>query len=185
MTFPGSMRSRSGRTMRAWPALLSAVFVLAACGSHSVAGQRTSDHGRPAAARGALVSSTSLAVLDTAAARAAVRGAGFDYRHARYGVRAYKIVYRTPDLRGRMTTASGVVALPRNGRTHWPLVSYTHGTTTYRPDVASRWNDDYATAPAVMYASAGFVAALPDYLGLGDGPGVHPWMHLATQTSAS
>ena len=25
--------------------------------------------------------------------------------------------------------------------------------------------------------AAGFAAVLPDYLGLGEGPGVHPWMH--------
>jgi hypothetical protein len=132
-----------------------------------------------------LVSSKPLAALDAPAAKAALRGAGFDFRHARFGVRAYEIVYRTPDLHGAMTTASGVVALPRNDDPDWQLVSYTHGTTTYRQDVASRWKDDYATAPAVMYASAGFAAALPDYLGLGDGPGVHPWMHLATETSAA
>ena len=36
-----------------------------------------------------------------------------------------------------------------------------------------------------MYASAGYAAVLPDYLGLGDGRGVHPWMHAATETSAS
>ncbi|MDQ3157557.1 MAG: lipase family protein [Actinomycetota bacterium] len=64
-------------------------------------------------------------------------------------------------------------------------MSYTHGTTTFKKDVASESRDSYATSPALMYASAGYAVAMPDYVGLGKGPGVHPWMHMATQTSAS
>ncbi len=35
------------------------------------------------------------------------------------------------------------------------------------------------------FAGAGYATVAPDYLGLGDGPGAHPFMHLASETSAS
>ncbi|HVX46896.1 MAG TPA: hypothetical protein VHC49_23590 [Mycobacteriales bacterium] len=75
--------------------------------------------------------------------------------------------------------------LPLNGRRKLSLVSYAHGTTSYRPDVPSTMQDDTMSAPGIAYAAAGFVSSSPDYLGLGSGPGTHPWMDISSETTAS
>src|SRR5205809_378975 len=91
----------------------------------------------------------------------------------------------------------------RHGRRHGPprprprprprqlrTVSVAHGTEAYRGDAPSVSqppvaDDGWAQAPALTYASAGFAAVAPDYLGLGVGPGPHPWMDVPSETTAS
>ena len=183
--------STSHRQIRRWPGRnLAAVFATFA----SLAALTACEAQDPEVARqpvqtdqfrGEVVSSTKVAQLNPAAAQKALASAGFSTEHATYGVTAYRLIYRTIDLDGKVTTASGLVVMPTTQRRELQAVSYAHGTTTYKSDVASQWNDDYTTSPGLTYAAAGYVAVLPDYLGLGQGPGVHPWMHLATETSAS
>ncbi|HLR83834.1 MAG TPA: hypothetical protein VK059_02735 [Nocardioidaceae bacterium] len=110
---------------------------------------------------------------------------GWDASRVRFGVTAYRVVYRTVDVAGKPTRASGLVVLPRSQRHRLRLVSYAHGTTSYKPDVASNLSNDFVVSPALSYGSAGFAAASPDYLGLGKGPGTHPWMHVSSETTAS
>lgn len=64
-------------------------------------------------------------------------------------------------------------------------MSFTHGTELFKGDVASVSADVWGQAPALTYASAGFAAVLPDYLGLGLGPGPHPWMDVPSETTAA
>ena len=45
--------------------------------------------------------------------------------------------------------------------------------------------DGFADSPAIAYAAAGFAGIAPDYLGLGTGPGVHPYLDVASETSAT
>lgn len=102
-----------------------------------------------------------------------------------YGVDAYTVLYGTVDADGLPTVASGLVVLPRNGGgTVSPLV-FEHGTRTARTGVATRdkANDDWYTA--LLIGSTGYAAVAPDYLGLGYGPGYHPYLNAATETSAS
>ncbi|MGY0236623.1 alpha/beta hydrolase family protein [Longispora urticae] len=137
--------------------------------------------------RGRLVSATAMRTYHSADEVAAeLRGAEFDAGAVRYGVDTYRLVYRTVDVAGRPTTASGLVALPRNHVRELRTVSYAHGTTTYRGDAPSAPAEDgWAQAPALTYAAAGFAAVVPDYLGMGTGPGLHPWMHIPSETTAS
>ena len=65
------------------------------------------------------------------------------------------------------------------------VTSYTHGTISNRNDVASVAEDDTSRAVALMFGGAGLVVSAPDYLGLGLGPGQHPYGHLASSTTAS
>jgi hypothetical protein len=117
---------------------------------------------------------------------AALTAAEFDASTVRFGVDAYRLVYRTVDPQGRPTTASGLLVLPRSREHELRPVSFTHGTTSYRPDSPSSMvKVEFETAPAITYASAGFAAAAPDYLGLGAGPGLHPWMDVPSETTAS
>jgi hypothetical protein len=162
--------------------------VIAAGALPALAGEGAKD--RPAVthehvARGELVSVRYLGAKSADEVRAWLATEGFDASSVRYGVESYRLIYRTVDARGRATFASGLFVLPRNGARKLRTVSYTHGTTSYIADAPSMAQDVWGPGPAVTYGAAGFAAAAPDYLGLGEGPGVHPWKDVPTETSAS
>ncbi|MEU0029669.1 lipase [Streptomyces sp. NPDC006335] len=138
--------------------------------------------------RGTLVSVEhlrTLAAREVAAELAGDEAGAWDTGAVRYGLDTFRIVYRTVDPHGRPTTASGLLALPRSGERRLRTVSFTHGTELSKDDVASVSTSVWDQAPALTYASAGFATVLPDYLGLGLGPGPHPWMDVPTETTAA
>ncbi|WP_035804847.1 alpha/beta hydrolase family protein [Kitasatospora mediocidica] len=153
-----------------------------------VAGTATATAAGPSAGgakRGTVVSVTPLASLDAQQATAYVQGIGFATPAERDGVEVDRVVYRTVTPQGRPTTASGVVALPRDpGTRALATVEYTHGTMAYRGDAPSV-TDGPDRAAAVMFAGDGFAAVAPDYLGLGVGPGTHPYLDVRSETTAS
>ncbi|MBO2450131.1 hypothetical protein J4573_23715 [Actinomadura barringtoniae] len=135
--------------------------------------------------RGTLVSATHLRTMSAEQARTWLKSDHFDASQVKYGVDTYRLVYRTIDARHRPTTASGLLVLPRNQAKTLRTVSYTHGTMSYKPDAPSVAKDVWGSGPAVTYGAAGFAAVSPDYLGLGLGPGVHPWKNVPSETTAS
>lgn len=103
---------------------------------------------------------------------------------AETGVSFYKITYTTIDVNGNSTVASGAVAVP-DDESNLGLVSYQHSTATLKTNVPSQQNDE-STFIAAAYASSGkYVVTMTDYLGLGDNAGLHPYMHAASEASAS
>jgi acetyl esterase/lipase len=147
-------------------ALLSAPAVAAAAPGH-----------------GALLDAVPVQSLDQAGARATLGATPFGSATARYGLDAYRVTYRTTDRRGLTTTASGLVVLPR---THDPRTAvYEHGTRSNRADVASVQESLQDRQAGLVLGAAGYVAVLPDYLGLGTGPGFHPYMDSRTEVSAT
>jgi hypothetical protein len=136
--------------------------------------------------RGRLVSVTPLRTLPgKAAVKAELTADGFATTSVRYGVRTYRLVYRTVSATGQPTTASGLLAVPISGEHRLTVVSFTHGTEVYRGAAPSMQPHGFEPAPAYTYASAGFATADPDYLGLGTGPGTHPWMDVPSETTAA
>jgi hypothetical protein len=83
---------------------------------------------------------------------------------------------------GNTTHASALVVLPVAPDRALPLLSYQHGTIVGREDVPSRLNDEGDIG--LLLASAGYIAVLPDYLGLGDSPGLHPYHHAKSEATA-
>lgn len=67
--------------------------------------------------------------------------------------------------------------------TQLPMVVYEHGTTSGPTDVPSQLRGGFEVA--MGYAAFGFITLAPDYLGLGDSRGFHPYVHAATEASAS
>jgi Secretory lipase len=135
--------------------------------------------------RGELVSAEPLRTLSAEQVAEALASDDFDPSVVAHGVTTYRLVYHTVDPRGKPTTASGLLALPRSDDRRLRTVSFTHGTELYRGDAPSVAEDVWGGAPAMTYASAGFAAVAPDYLGLGVGPGPHPWKHVPSETTAS
>ncbi|TYK45414.1 lipase [Actinomadura decatromicini] len=164
--------------------LVAAAAVLAAGAAPANALPRPAAVGHHAE-RGRLVSATHLKTMTAAEVRTWLASEKFDAASVRYGVDTYRLVCRTIDTRGRATTASGLLVLPRSGERRLRTVSYTHGTEIYKGDAPSTSDDVWGPGPAVTYAAAGFAAVAPDYLGLGEGPGAHPWKHVPSETSAA
>ncbi len=90
----------------------------------------------------------------------------------------HKITYTSTDHAGNPATLSGLVAMPRGGAPKG-LVVFNHGTIFDRRRSPSRWkgarDGSEAETAALAFASGGYAVAMPDYLGLGDHMGTHPY----------
>lgn len=104
----------------------------------------------------------------------------------KYGVKIYKMTYTTPDVFGVRDTASGLLVLPfRAGeQLEFPLLVYQHGTADHRNAVPS---NPASTERQLVYAlgGLGYVSLAPDYLGLGDSRGFHPYVHAESEATAA
>ena len=101
----------------------------------------------------------------------------FSIDPAQYGYWMYKITYETIDVHGNPYVATGTISYPR---IDWPdipdqafpIMSYQHGTIVEKSSatsVSGEW-----ILPAIL-TGAGYVYVEPDYLGLGDSEGRHPY----------
>jgi hypothetical protein len=138
-----------------------------------------------AAERGALLNAHRVAGLSRAATAKQVKALTLPATRVANGVAAYRLTYATVGVDGTPTTASGLLVLPRKRTRRLRVVSYAHGTMAARADAPSRSLDSLAGASVLLFAGAGFATAAPDYLGLGRGPGHHPYLHAASEASAS
>ena len=101
-----------------------------------------------------------------------------------YPVNVYKITYNTVSYDGTTPTfATGALLVPVGVPCKMPLISYQHGTTTYRYGVPSYLSGEIVIGLAE--ATDGYVISMPDYLGLGDSPGIHPYIHANSEATAS
>ncbi len=103
---------------------------------------------------------------------------------AKYGMSLYKVTYETPDVHTEKDTASGLLLVPViDEKTFFPLLCYQHGTVGSKTDVPSNLQGGYQLA--MIAASQGYVTVVPDFLGLGEARGFHPYVHAATEASAA
>ncbi|GLY49611.1 lipase [Lentzea sp. NBRC 102530] len=135
-------------------------------------------------ARGSLLDVVPVSTLDTSQLVTYLGDHALDASRVRFAVDAKRITYRTIDAFGRPTTASALVVLPRNGDRTPRQATWLHGTTGYRGSVASV-ADGNDRAASYLFASAGYLTTAPDYLGLGTGPGFHPYVDVKSTVTAS
>ncbi len=96
-----------------------------------------------------------------------------------------RLTYRTVDARGEPTLASALLAVPTRRAGPLALVSYQHGTEVKKDAVGSvRGMDAPEAAVPLVFAASGYMAIMPDYLGLGASPGLHPFVHAESLASA-
>ncbi len=101
-----------------------------------------------------------------------------------FPVDLYKVQYETIDPLGARTVASGAIALPRGASAALPLLSYQHGTLTHTNEAPSAMSLFGELGIGAILASVGYAAVLPDYLGMGDSPGLHPYHHARSEATA-
>jgi pimeloyl-ACP methyl ester carboxylesterase len=90
----------------------------------------------------------------------------------------YKISYRSRDEKNRNVVLTGLIAFPKGGAPKG-LVVFNHGTIADRKKSPSRFtgkdNGSEAQVAVLAFASGGYAVVMPDYLGLGDHTGLHPY----------
>lgn len=100
---------------------------------------------------------------------------------AKYGLDIYKVLYTMYDVHGNLDTVSGALYIPvDNGNQVYSLICDMHGTTdrTWYP------SDYFSSTTAFLTVDGDFITYAPDYLGLGNSRGFHPYMHAESQAMA-
>ena len=173
--------SHKEQTRRPWrnglvvaAALAIAVFIPLSCD--------TTEAPPPAAeGRGAIIEYEVLYNRTASAINEQLESLGVPVR-ARHNVRVYRLIYKTIGATGEWTQASGAVAVPDPAFGALEVVAYQHGTITMDSEAPSR--SEFSQFIGVVYASDGYLAIMPDLLGLGSSPGMHPYHHAETAISA-
>ena len=110
------------------------------------------------------------------------------------GYTSYVVQYTMPGVGGAADTVSGLFIRPRadDGPNRYPLAIVQHGTTRNKFDVPSRKKPtaDISNAAANLdlshfYAIQGYATIAPDYLGMGDDEGFHPYVHARSEADAA
>ena len=126
-----------------------------------------------------LVSAVQIASKTAPQVQAIIGASGGPYN----AVKIYKITYNTKDPFNNNTVASGAAFIPSMACDSFPLVTYCHGTVLKKTEVPSlQYDSNY---DGLFFAAKGYVASLPDYLGLGSNPGFHPYLHAETEATAT
>jgi hypothetical protein len=101
---------------------------------------------------------------------------------AKYDVALYKIIYETVDANNVATQASGLVAVPLKVDVALPIASFQHGTVLRKTDVPSQLGTGFQIGLA--FGTEGYLTAMPDFLGLGESPNLHNYVHAKTEATA-
>jgi pimeloyl-ACP methyl ester carboxylesterase len=137
----------------------------------------------PAAQRGRVLSSQLSSTLTTFQIALLLNAAGIPLT-PQYNVQLHKVVYETIDPLGARTVASAAMALPADAGKALPLFSYQHGTLTRTNEAPSSMNIYGEVGIGIAFATTGYASVLPDYLGMGDSPGLHPYHHARSEATA-
>ncbi|CAN5547551.1 hypothetical protein BH11ARM1_BH11ARM1_06950 [soil metagenome] len=160
-----------------------ACFAITGCGGSKVIGTGGGFGANPV--RGDLVSSKMQSTWTTGLLNFALSFGGTTAITATSQVVQYSITYNTVDINGNPTVASGSVCYPV-GATSVGLVSYQHSTATAKSQVPSVPGYEEAIFIMAAYPGCGnYALSMPDYLGLGSNPGLHPFLNAQTEASAS
>lgn len=158
-----------------------ALFILSGCESDS-SGPQTNN---PVSTRGTVLSSKLIQSMPVGEITTELQRLS-SFLSATNSVDVYRLTYETIDPAGQTTTASGTVILPKNMTVPVPIVSYQHGTVVRKSSVPlyTGYSYDFENLAGVGFGGNGYITVIPDYLGLGDGPGLHPYVHAPSLASA-
>ena len=101
-----------------------------------------------------------------------------------YPVDGYKILYFTPDYDGELVICSGAIFLPSGIGCSPPVLSWQHGTESNDDGAPSNVGDNYNDLMGVVGAASGYIVTMSDFIGLGEGEGIHNYVHADTEASS-
>jgi hypothetical protein len=102
------------------------------------------------------------------------------------GLKGYKITYYTKNEKNVLVKATGLLMYP-NVNFKLSTVVSDHGTTDSRDNVPSNFKGALTAGFVVelSYVLNGYILMAPDYVGMGSGDGVHPYVDAATEAGAT
>jgi len=101
---------------------------------------------------------------------------------AKFNMDMYKVYYTaTHPVHGEID-ATGAVVIPKGAACGMPMAVYQHGTTFNWDGVPSYKSQEHFLG--CIFASSGYITLMPDYLGLGDSPHMHPYSHAQSTANA-
>ena len=172
------------KTIHALTALIALTTVaVVAAGLSSTAFVSAQNPYDNAADRGRLIRSDFLLALSRDEVAQGLATIGWPDIVVNSGVALYRIIYTTVDAHTAPTTASGLMALPTD-LNPVGVVSFGHGTDSLKSYVPSAPTLE-GEAVAGLFGSGGFALVAPDYVGLGQSSGSHPYLHANSEASAS
>ena len=110
------------------------------------------------------------------------------YSPARNAVRLYRVTYPSvvPERGNKPTVASGLLAIPEDSGTSFPMVSYQHGTVYGKQEVPSFPQQSPETQLMIaQFAGQGYVVTGADYFGLGTSSEPEGYMVKASHQQAT
>ena len=102
-----------------------------------------------------------------------------------YPVDGYKILYLTPDYNEELVICSGAIYLPAGIGCPPPILSWQHGTESNNEGAPSNVGNNYNDLIGVIGAANGYIVMMSDFIGLGEGEGIHNYVHADTEASAT
>lgn len=102
------------------------------------------------------------------------------------GLKGYKITYYTKNENNVLVKATGLLMYPNVNMKLSTVVS-DHGTTDSRHNVPSNFKGTFQAGFVIelSYVLNGYILMAPDYVGMGDGEGVHPYVDYPTEAGAT
>jgi pimeloyl-ACP methyl ester carboxylesterase len=157
--------------------LLLAVLVVS-----SLAGCRSEEEPQPTQSTGQdlFVSAQMVITIPKTQAQLLATGAGFGAfaPQLKYDATYYKFVYKTT-YKGQLIQVSGLLGVPLNTPKAPALLSAQHGTTFKQSESPSNFPSTFTGFE--LFAGAGFVTVIPDFIGLGvSGNVAQPYYDKAT-----
>ncbi len=110
------------------------------------------------------------------------------YSPARNAVRLYRVTYPSvvPERGNKPTVASGLLAIPEDSGTSFPMVSYQHGTVYGKQEVPSFPQQSPETQLMIaQFAGQGYVVIGADYFGMGTSTEPEGYMVKASHQQAT
>lgn len=104
-----------------------------------------------------------------------------DQVNIKHGIDIYSVFYETVSPNGLTIQATGMLVIPV-GAGLAPIATFQHGTILNKIDVPS--NSGQTKEVGYIFGTEGYVAVLPDFIGLGQGDGFHPYMHAESEAIA-
>lgn len=102
-----------------------------------------------------------------------------------FDVNRYVIVYETITHDGNQTQASGLLTIPKGVNSSAPLLSFQHGTVLQQNAVPSSMAAGTGMEFGLIFGTEGYIVCIPDFLGLGQGNGLHPYMHAKSEATVT
>ena len=133
-----------------------------------------------------LVSSTKVRDIPLEQLKALVGPTNPYYGLLKYGLSAYKLVYKTQNWDGTTINASGLLLVPATTNPV-PMISQQHGTIFDDAEAPSNFGPaSEAFQYSTIFSSNGYIIACPDYIGFGESKNqFHTYEHRASLAQTS